>query len=281
VILATPSAKSLITLLAWVGGVVSTIVGSWISSKIHVYHESRRSHLEDIKEKALIPLSEALRRVYGPLVCHESVAVSEKWAPQQLKDGAPVTERHDHMPLLEPVVPEVVSASDQALYVDAKKKHFPDLISQVEQFDAAWRAHASECYKWVLGLSEEILKGSGMQPQPVSYGTPYVRHYSLGLFVYRRLFHGGRYSVFKRSSHPPTSWTVEGFDGMSAGGTEQQVDAVVALLNQLVEREKGKAEGLKESARTLERQLSELCRELDYAIASRRLRRHCDLVRFF
>lgn len=53
--IAIPSQESLVRLLFAVGGVVtgvaSTVVGSWISSKIHVYHENRRVHLEEIKQK--------------------------------------------------------------------------------------------------------------------------------------------------------------------------------------------------------------------------------------
>lgn len=56
-ILANPSAESLIRFLAYLGGVASTLVGSWVSSKIHGYHENRKVHLEDIKQKVLSPLS--------------------------------------------------------------------------------------------------------------------------------------------------------------------------------------------------------------------------------
>ncbi len=49
-------------------GVASTVVGSWISSKIHIYHENRRVHLEEIKQKVLIPISDFLTNDYAMLV---------------------------------------------------------------------------------------------------------------------------------------------------------------------------------------------------------------------
>ena len=54
---ASPSVESLVRLLIWVGGVAATVVGSWASSKIHVYQESRKAHLEDIKQKVFSFLS--------------------------------------------------------------------------------------------------------------------------------------------------------------------------------------------------------------------------------
>jgi hypothetical protein len=51
----SPSVESLVRLLIYVGGAATTLVGSWASSKIHVYQESRKAHLEDIKQKVCSP----------------------------------------------------------------------------------------------------------------------------------------------------------------------------------------------------------------------------------
>ena len=76
-----PTAKSL---LIYVGGVVTTIFGSWVSGKLRVYDDSRKAHLDDIKQKVLIPLRDGLLEHYGPLVSHRShVVIGESRVRQQ------------------------------------------------------------------------------------------------------------------------------------------------------------------------------------------------------
>ena len=76
-----PSTEALDRLLFAVSGLVtgvaSTVVGSWISSKIHVYHENRKVHLDEIKQKVLVPLKETLTEKYAALVKHKFFAVVE------------------------------------------------------------------------------------------------------------------------------------------------------------------------------------------------------------
>jgi hypothetical protein len=118
--------------------------------------------------------------------------------------------------------------------------------------------------------------------QDRSYGTPYVNHHKLAVFAYRRLFNPAQHALSKLSrEHPPKVWLLEGFEGTSAEGSEQQLSAVVSVLDELVVAEKTAADRLQANARALEKTLASLCLELNYAIASRRLRKRCDLVPFF
>ncbi|HWO39441.1 MAG TPA: hypothetical protein VNO32_62505, partial [Candidatus Acidoferrum sp.] len=165
---ANPSVESLVRLLIWVGGAAATVVGSWASSKIHVYQESRKAHLEDIKQKVLLPLSDGLAEHYGVLVTHRSPVVIEFWGVRLRKENVSVTEYpNEHGPVLTKVVPDVMAATDPALYTDARKKHFRKVIKHTEEFLAAWKAHAEECYSWVLKLSEEILAEAKLPTHPV------------------------------------------------------------------------------------------------------------------
>jgi hypothetical protein len=92
------------------------------------------------------------------LVTHRSPVVIEFWGVRLRKENVSVTEYpNEHGPLLTKVVPDVLAATDQALYTDAKKKHFRRVIDHYELFLTAWTAHAEECYSWVLRVSEEIL----------------------------------------------------------------------------------------------------------------------------
>jgi hypothetical protein len=280
--LVNPSAESLIRFLAYLGGVASTLVGSWVSSKIHVYQENKKAHLDDIKQKVLIPLSGVLANEYAVLVTHKSSAVLEEWGVRSRKEAASVTDHEtEDGPLLATALPDMKVSVDPALYADARKNHFSKLLKQAEAFSEDWRTHASECHAWVVRLADEILTKSQMEPFPVSqYGTPNVNHYKLGLFVYRRLFRFSEHSLLIHARNPPVQWVIEGFLGTSAEGTEEQLRTLVSVLDDLVAKEKNTAERLQAKAHLLEEHLTSLCSELSYAIASRRLRKRCDLVPF-
>jgi hypothetical protein len=280
--LVNPSAESLIRFLAYLGGVASTLVGSWVSSKIHVYQENKKAHLQDIKQKVLIPLSGVLTNEYAVLVTHKSSAVLEEWGARSRKEMASVTEHQtEDGPLLAIVLPDMKLTVDPALYADARKHHFSKLLKQAETFSNDWRAHAGECHMWVIHLADEILAKSQMKPFPVpQFGTPNVNHYKLGLFVYRRLFRFSEHSLLIHARNPPNQWVIEGFLGTSAEGTEEELRRLISVLDDLVAKEKNTAEQLQEKAHLLEERLTLLGSELNYAIASQRLRKRCDLVPF-
>jgi hypothetical protein len=58
----------LVRLLVFIGGVASTVVGSWVSNKIRVCHDERKAHRDDLKKQVLVPLHEGLHRHFRPLV---------------------------------------------------------------------------------------------------------------------------------------------------------------------------------------------------------------------
>jgi hypothetical protein len=276
-----------VRLLIAVGGVVtgvaSTVVGSWISSKIHDYHENRKVHLEEIKQKVLIPIRDVLTNHYAMLVTHQNSAVATQWGVRRRKEGVSVIEHQtEEGPVLVPTIPNVEVACDPALFADAKKNHFSQLLTQFEQFSGAWRSHVYECQAWVVHLSKEIAKSSQMEPFPTAAaGKSFVDSYKLGLFVYRRLFGQCKYSLINHAlDHPPVEWTLEGFEGTSAKGTKQQLDTLVSILDALIIEEQGVADRLQANARLLEKTLSLVRAQLNLAIASRRLRKKCDLVTF-
>jgi hypothetical protein len=277
-----PSPKSL---LIYVGGVVTTVVGSWASSKIHVYQESRKAHLDDIKQKVLTPLNDELADKYGILVTHRSPVIIEFWGVRLRKQNVSVTEYpNEHGPVLAKVAPDVRTATDAALYTDAKKKHFREVINDTDKFLTAWDAHAEECYAWVMRLANEIVEECKLPTHPVPHGSTYVMQYRLGVFIYRRLCHSLEMALSKRCQTPtqnPDYWVLEGFDGTPAAGTEQEMDALLKYLDTLMVRERATAERLLHRARVLEDNLKALLGQLNYAIAARRLLRNCDLVPYF
>jgi len=280
-----PSGESLVRLLVYVGGVATTIIGSWLASKIRVYEDNRKGHLEDIKQKVLAPLNDGLAEKHASLVTHRSPVVKADWGLRLRRENVSVTEQpEEHGFLLTIEAPDILSTTDQILYADAKKKHFPRLIVNTEEFLAAWLAHAGECRIWVLSLAEEILAKSELPPDTGSHGSRYIMQYRLAVFVYMRLFHSSGAAVSKRnqiSSFEPPRWVLETGTGVAAEGTEGDMDRIMSGLDHLVETERVTAERLHNDARTLEQKLSSLRGELNYAVAARRLRRKCDLVPFF
>ena len=201
---------------------------------------------------------------------------------QRYKETASVTEHpSEEGPVLILVAPDILSTTDNALYTDAQKRHFRKEIASVERFITMWRAHADECYAWVLSLSEDILEASKLpaHPAPRFGSSGYVMHCRLGVFIYRRLFRNWNFGLLKYNQNP--GWVLDGFGGSSARGTEQQIDALLSLMDRLMERERSTADRLLREASILEQTHSSLCIDLNYVIAHRRLRGKCDLVPFF
>lgn len=104
-------------------------------------------------------------------------------------------------------------------------------------------------------------------------------HYRLAAFVYKRLFRIGKgwLDIVQMGQH----WTLSGEGATLALGSKEQMETLVELLNKLLVSEEADAQALRSRAGELERSFVELTPMLDYAIASRWLRKRCDLVTFF
>lgn len=240
-----PSVEWLIRLLVWIVGTLTTVVGSWVASKIRVYDDNRKAHLEDIKQRVLIPLNNGLTDKHTSLVTHRSPVVRADWGLRLRRKHVGITEQPDeHGPILALQAPDIQSDADQSLYADAKKNHFSNLIAHIEEFLAAWRAHAGQCHAWILSLSEEILAKSKLPEHTALQNARYVMQYRLAIFVYFRLFHISGAAAFKQNQSSGTqipSWVLEIGSGRAAAGTEEEMDRVISLLEHLFERERDTA----------------------------------------
>lgn len=278
----------LFRLLAFIGGVASTVVGSWISSKFRVYHDNRKAHLDDLKQRVLVPLRDGLEQHFRPLVFHQTLVVfvlagATTQFHEKAKATEDPTEQGDVLVAAFPSA-KVFSLLDSALLQDASKSHFRKHMSQVDTFMRRWTAHAGECHRWALKTAEQILTRSGLLafPPPCTTGPgsrPYVMHYRLAVFVYKRLFRIPTQAL--RTDQPDSYWTLNGEDSTLALGSKEQIDALVKALDNLLESEEATARTLRAQAGELQRSFQELTPELDHAVASRRLRGKCDLVTFF
>ncbi len=124
-------------LLGLIGGVASTVVGSWISSKFHVYHQNRTVHLEAIRDTVLIPLRSGLEEHFRPLVANLTPVVLVEHNAKQFDDQAKVTEEPTIWgPSLVALFPLacVFGQIESALLQDAKTNHFSELLASIDRF---------------------------------------------------------------------------------------------------------------------------------------------------
>ena len=183
------SGEQLVRLLVWIGGVGTTVAGSWISSKIHNYHEGRAAHLEEIKHKVLIPIREGLEN-FRPILFHQTPVVSVGFAAKNYRENARVTEVPiESGPLLVAAFPgaSIVGGTEPALLEDARSNHFRELMAEFDGFVRQYSAHSGELHVWVAKIAKEILERSGLPEFPNrdsgSQRNTYVMHYHLAVFV--------------------------------------------------------------------------------------------------
>src|SRR4029077_17572660 len=155
----------------------ATIIGSWIASAIRVYHDSRKAHLDDLRQKVLVPLADATGEDFQHLVSHDSPVITEQWAEQGSKKYARVTEADveegSGLTSVNPLL-SVFSSIDKPLYEDAKQTHFRKLIEETVKLANSWNAHVERCRSWVEQIAGEILAKSGMHPYGQSFDSPYI-----------------------------------------------------------------------------------------------------------
>jgi len=287
----TQSLEWLVRLLVYIGGVASAVVGSWVSSKIHVYHENRKAHLEDIKEKVLMPLRSGLEH-FKPFVFCQKAIVSVEHGPREYHEKARVSEYPtEEGPLLVAAFPgtRVFGLAEPALLQDATKNHFRNLMAKVDDFVKLWARHAGECHVWVARIANEILEKSGLAAFPNRAegpeGTTYVMQYRLAAFLYERLFRISS-SLVQQEEHESypdeNSYSTLKVGSITvARGHKDRLTSLVKELDRLLESENSTAERLRSQNGRLQEIFTEISQALDLAVASRRLRKRCDLVTFF
>ena len=276
--------------LYWAGGVATTIAGSWIASKIRLYDDQRKAHLEELKEKVLIPIRDSLDRDFWlaafdktpALFVQSGVATHFDPKAKAAKDQA---SRGDVLGALY-ASGAFFKPTDPALLEDAKKRHFPKEIAAVEELAQGWVAHARKLHAWASRMAQEILDSSGLPAFPPRHNEPgifpYVCHLRLAVFVYKRLFCLEAPAVqISQEYGTGQRWILAAEGTTAALGTREQVDSLVAHIDKLIESEKPRALELQSDVAKLRRQFEVLRPKLGYAIAARRLRRTCALVPFF
>lgn len=273
----TREAEWAINLLIWTGGVVSTVVGSWVASKIHVYHDNKKLHHNDLKQRVLIPLRTGLLEAYRPLAALERPAISCDWGRLSLKESPKMTEDQEEMgPVLKAADPNanVASALDEALLADAWKYHYEELVAKWQALATGWGEHVEACERWVARMGDQILQASGLPPHPSS--GPYVMHLQLGVTVYQRLF-GLKTDPVRKAVMSQWSSLTNGL-ATAAAGNDHQMDKLLEILDNIQEGERDTAGRLMAGSKRLAGEINSLSSELGLAIAERKLRGRCKMV---
>jgi hypothetical protein len=269
-------------LLGWVGGVASTVAGSWISSKIQVYHAHRTVHLEALRDKVLIPLRASLNKHLAPFLNHNLPVVSVLPTVQHFKERATATEEPtyvSHMIVADFPFAGVFRGIEQALLEDARDRHFVELIAGLDTFYKDWTDHTRDCQQWVSEMATQIAGASALPLFLAHPAQEYVMNCELANFVHLRLFHF-QTSALRRETDRER-WNLIGGSQILAVATEREVERLIATIDSLLESEKGRAAAFENTRTALQARFAGLSAKLDLAIASRRLRRRCDLVSLF
>jgi hypothetical protein len=283
VILPPLSPAQLYTLLGWIGGAASTAGGALFASKIRVYHDNRKAHLQDLQEKVLGPIRDGLTNNFGAAVSQQAPLLSVNWAPVEFDERAKVTEdptEHGEVLVAPFLTSKIFGPIHSALLEDAKKNHYVKLMRRIDGFLSRWGQHLSLWHVWASHVSREILKQAGLEAFPTKGPAvrSYVMHLRLAMFLYNRLagFATPRLTIEEQGS----ACFLSGMNTNLAFGERQQIEGIVALLDKLLEMERPRTADLRSKAPAFQKEFEKICGELDYALASRKPRGRCDLVKF-
>lgn len=286
--LQSANSEGLIRLLLWIGGVASTIVGSWVSSKIHVYHDNRKTHLENIKSNVLNPIRDELEE-FEPFVFNKQPLFSLTHATTKYHQNAPLTESSlEAERVLTPAFPTgwLFRGTEPALTEDVGRNHFPELVAGLNKFIENWTLYTGECQFRLSRLAQEILERSGLPQFPNrdarGWPQPLVMHLDLAVLIHTRSF-GFPTSVLKLEHMSGSDlWSIQSDNGTHyAFGLEKQVTTLLDNLNALMISENASCQELGNQAANLQEEFTRVRALLDFVIASQRLHKACDLVSFF
>jgi hypothetical protein len=280
------NAERLVRLLVWIGGVVATAIGAWVTSKIRVYQDHKNAHHEELKKKVLEPLRSGLKQHFGPLVSNLAAVLHVDHAAREFNPKAKVTQDPiEEGPVLAAAFPsaKVFGPVDDVLLEDARKNHHRETIAQVDKLVSSWGVHAGEYHRWAMRVANEILTTSGLPafPNRERVLRPYVMQFQLAIFVYKRLVQQPTRAIEIGGPDAYELRIMTAGDSSAAVGTDAQLKTLAELLDKLIAREEPQVRKFRETAAGLHESYNKVIHSLDFAIASRRLRKRCDLVPFF
>jgi hypothetical protein len=276
IIAASGDPWSVRVLYIFVGAVISGLVG-WFSSLYNQYRDSRKHHLEELKQHVLEPLRSAMLNetllptvgvVFGLQTYNPNVSVSEY----------PM----GHGPVLVTQEPEITLTRvvEKALLEDARQNHYVSLMSSWGGFSQAVAKHSQDRQALIEGLATEILTFSGLPAHPAKdHNGPYIMQLDLAMFIYSRLLEFGE-AALKIEQHPDGACLTNGGANW-AKGRPDQMKAVMQKMDELISANRARATELRSEFAGLVQEQKTLVARFSYEISAKRLPGRCDLVPFF
>ena len=130
-------------LLIWIGGVASTVAGSWLTGRIRAYQDDKQAHLVQIKEEILKPIRDGIAERFLPLLTYEDVPFAGKYQQVRSSDSPNVLEPafQEHLQIVPttPTYEDLVAKLPRGLLQDARWKHYPVLFDEIGSFIASWK----------------------------------------------------------------------------------------------------------------------------------------------
>ena len=228
-------------------GAASTLIAAWASSKIHIYHEARNSHRDELKEQILEPLRTILEK-------YEAPRFSIQYGVQQYNAGARADEApQTHGPLLTVDDPgldayEFLSA---ALLEDARIHHYKNLLADWEKIRDSWTVHIDRTRKWILTTARQIAAVTGLPPFPPSDNkSPYVMHLKLAVFCWARIVQSSTTALTLDRFHRSQML----YDGETcvATGPFEVITTVPAMIDQIIEARRSDASQIRDELAELQ-----------------------------
>lgn len=264
-------------LYIFVGAVISGLVG-WISSLYNHYRDSRKHHLEELKQHILEPLR--LATLDSAVLPSFQVGFGlQKYNPDAKVSEHPAT----HGPVLLTQEPEtgLDRIGENALLQDARQNHYVSLVASYEKFGRFVARHSQSRRQLIEDLATEILRFSGLPAHPAGdHRGPYVMQLQLAMFVYGRLMEFGEAALTIEQDQDLTCLVGEGL-AKWATGRPDQIRALTKKIGDLVDANRHRASELRSELSSLLKEQNALAATLSYEIAAKRLPGRCDLVPFW
>ena len=167
----------LIGLGSLVTGVVGTVAGSWISSRIHVYDENRRVHLEALRDSVLKPLRAGLQNHLRPVLTREVPVVRVVPDARTFHPHAKVTENPESLAILLAAdfpFSGIYEAIEPGLLYDAQAHHYAELMRTIDLFVKDCIDYARDCQAWISGMAVQLPGACDLPPFTPNQPGPYV-----------------------------------------------------------------------------------------------------------
>lgn len=271
-------------LISYILGVVTTIVGSWIASKIHVYHEARGAHRDELKAQVLQPILAALREEYEPLAARRSPIATLEFGVQEADYSVKAEEAlatHGSYVVFQDPRRSIESRVSDALSEDARRNHHGKLMHEWVEFRDAWTLYARDLEDWIAEIKSSIRDESGLPVTPAEVNGDYAMHLNLAMFVYSRLFEVQGRSLTTNAVSGRERFALTDGAANVAVSSEAKIEALIGIVNRLIHERRQSASELRQRLDALKWKAQSLSSAFSFAIASKSLHNRCDLVRFF